>query len=139
MIRSLIDRTGGCLLSLLLLQSNATFAQAVPEDECVNDTEPPAIVPLSERVDLTTWMTESYDDGDWAVYDNGNSVQQNDNGLPTFFYSDFSAMGGQAGLRLTTHVSVDTQEDNDFIGIALGFNPGDTTNPNADYLLIDWK
>jgi hypothetical protein len=139
MIRSLIERTGGCLLSLLLLQSNATFAQAVPEDECVNDTEPPAIVPLSERVDLTTWMTESYDDGDWAVYDNGNSVQQNDNGLPTFFYSDFSAMGGQAGLRLTTHVSVDTQEDNDFIGIAVGFNPGDTTNPNADYLLIDWK
>lgn len=88
---------------------------------------------------MTTWTDESYDTGDWAVYDNGNSVQQNVNGLPTFFYSDFSAMGGQAGLRLTTHVSVNTTEDNDYIGIAVGFNPGDTTNPNADYLLIDWK
>ena len=139
MIKSLLGRTGGYALSLLLLQSSFVFSQAVPEDECFNDTEPPAIVPLSERVDLTTWTDESYDTGDWAVYDNGNSVQQNQNGLPTFFYSDFSAMGGQAGLRLTTHVSVNTTEDNDYIGIAVGFNPGDTTNPNADYLLIDWK
>ena len=29
--------------------------------------------------------------------------------------------------------------DDDYIGFALGFNSGDTTNGAADYLLIDWK
>ncbi|MEM9599242.1 MAG: PKD domain-containing protein, partial [Acidobacteriota bacterium] len=29
--------------------------------------------------------------------------------------------------------------DDDFIGFALGFAPGDFSNPNADYLVLDWK
>ncbi len=29
--------------------------------------------------------------------------------------------------------------DDDVIGFVLGFNPGDTSNPSADYLLLDWK
>lgn len=29
--------------------------------------------------------------------------------------------------------------DDDLFGFLLGINPGDTTNPNSDYLMIDWK
>lgn len=29
--------------------------------------------------------------------------------------------------------------DDDYVGFAIGFEPGDATNPDADYLLIDWK
>ena len=29
--------------------------------------------------------------------------------------------------------------DDDFIGFALGYQPGNTSNPGADYLLVDWK
>lgn len=36
-------------------------------------------------------------------------------------------------------VAVETTGDDDFIGFALGFNPGDATNSSADYLLVDWK
>ena len=29
--------------------------------------------------------------------------------------------------------------DNDVFGLVLGFNPGDTSNTSADFLLLDWK
>ena len=100
MIKSLLGRTGGYALSLLLLQSSVAFSQVVPGGECANDTEPPEIVPLSERVDLSTWGTESYGSPEaasaiWDVFDNNNSVDQETNCEPSFFYSDFSAMGGR--------------------------------------------
>ena len=60
---------------------------------------------------------------------------QSVNGDPTFYYSDFSALGAQ----LSGEITVKTSGDDDYIGFALGFEPGDTKNSNADYLLVDWK
>lgn len=53
---------------------------------------------------------------------------------PTLAYmgADSMAMDYQISM------SVDDNDD-DFIGFVLGFTPGDTTNSNARYLLVDWK
>jgi len=96
-------------------------------------------------VDLSTWTAESYPavsgfgDGVWTVSDDmdvgdNGKVVQSVNGQPTFFYSDFDTFGS----KFTSNIKV-TGSDDDYIGFALGFNPGDATNPAADYLLIDWK
>ena len=29
--------------------------------------------------------------------------------------------------------------DDDYVGLVIGFEPGDMTNPNADFLLLDWR
>ncbi|HHJ34945.1 MAG TPA: PEP-CTERM sorting domain-containing protein [Gammaproteobacteria bacterium] len=91
-------------------------------------------------VDLNTWTAESYpavnnfSSGTWTVSGSGSSVNQSVNGQPTFFYSDFNTFGSS----FTGSIKVSGSDD-DFIGFALGFNPGDTSNSSADYLLIDWK
>jgi hypothetical protein len=92
-------------------------------------------------VDLTTWTAESYpavsgfNPGVWTVGGGGSSVFQSINGQPTLFYSDFNAFG----TKISGKISVGSDFDDDFVGFALGFDPGDTTNTAADYLLIDWK
>jgi hypothetical protein len=94
------------------------------------------------QVNLNTWAAESYPAvsgfgaGVWTVGGGGANVFQSVNGQPTFFYSDFSAQGTQ--VKGTIRVSAGSGDD-DFIGFALGFNPGDSTSATADYLLVDWK
>ena len=89
-------------------------------------------------VDLRDWTMESYPsstNSNWSVRDNGQSVFQSVNAGPTLYYSDFAVSGADIGGT----IRVNTNSDDDYIGFALGFNPGDSTNPDADYLLIDWK
>ncbi|MDJ0509954.1 MAG: hypothetical protein QNJ64_11945 [Crocosphaera sp.] len=90
-----------------------------------------------EIVDLRDWKEESYKIGSvqWELSDNGEQVVQSKNGDPTFFYSDFTVFK----TKIFGKIIVKDSQDNDFIGFALGFNPGDTKNPNANYILIDWK
>lgn len=40
---------------------------------------------------------------------------------------------------LRAKIRVGTDWDDDYIGFAVGFRPGDSANSAADYLLIDWK
>ena len=101
-----------------------------------------AITPASAApIDLNDWTAESYipasgfSPGIWNVTPTGDAVLQTVNGQPTIFYSDFTAFGTNAEGR----IQVTTTSDNDFVGFVLGFNPGDATNPFADYLLVDWK
>ena len=95
---------------------------------------------VAAPVDLSTWTAESYQsvagfgDGVWTVSADGSSVHQSVNGQPTLFYSDFNAHG----ISATGSISVSGGDD-DFIGFVLGFQPGDSTNALADYLLVDWK
>lgn len=94
------------------------------------------------QIDLNDWTAESYPAvsgfgaGVWNVAADGSSVTQTVNGQPTFFYSDFNAFGTKTTgtLRVSS-----AGGDDDFIGFALGFNPGDSLNDSASYLLIDWK
>jgi len=91
-------------------------------------------------VDLGDWTAESYTSvtgfpiGSWVVAGDGSSVTQSNNGQPTFFYSDFDTFGSKFTGSMTSGGG-----DDDYIGFALGFNPGDSANGAADYLLIDWK
>jgi hypothetical protein len=92
-------------------------------------------------VNLNTWTAESYlsvpgsPNGVWNVSPGGNSVTQAQNGQSTFFYSDFNALNTEVSGKVRANGS----GDDDFIGFALGFQPGDSTNNTADYLLVDWK
>ncbi|MEM1182926.1 MAG: LamG-like jellyroll fold domain-containing protein, partial [Acidobacteriota bacterium] len=87
-------------------------------------------------IDLRLWQAEGLDDEfDWDVAADGSSVLQRLNGPPTFFYGDFSAFS----TRIEGTIEVRTRDDDDFIGFALGYLPGDLTNPDAEYLLVNWK
>ena len=94
---------------------------------------------FAEPVDLNTWTVEEYSagSGNWVVAGDGESVTQTINGNPTFFVSDFNTQGSE----FTGNITVAPSGDNDYIGFALGIQPGDANNPNlsADFLLIDWK
>ncbi len=92
-------------------------------------------------VDLRTWSAESYPAvsgfgaGVWTPSATGASVLQSVNGQPTLFVSDFDTFG--TDVRGT--IRVNPGGDDDYVGFALGFSPGDTTAAGADYLLVDWK
>ena len=91
-------------------------------------------------VNLSTWTAESYpavagfNPGIWTVAVGGASVNQSVNGQPTFFYSDFTAFGTSVTGKIRPGGG-----DDDYVGFALGFQPGDSTNAAANYLLVDWK
>ncbi|NEP10802.1 MAG: hypothetical protein F6K14_11410 [Symploca sp. SIO2C1] len=101
-------------------------------------------------VDLTKWTAETYlrkdidaerfkglkDKPDWKIVPDGkgNSVDQLEQSLPTFFYSDFNALGHTIEVTLYAEPS----QHNNFIGFALNFKPGDTSNKDADFLLLNW-
>jgi hypothetical protein len=118
---------------------------------CADYSDPLAIEPVhaafnvshsgAVQVDLTTWASSSYaavsgfGAGNWNVASDGSSVVQTVNGQPTLFYSDFDAFK----TEVTGVIRVNTTSDDDFIGFVLGFQPGDTDTPAADYLLVDWK
>jgi hypothetical protein len=93
-------------------------------------------------VDLSTWTGESYPAvqgfgaGVWNVEADGSSVYQSVNGQPTMFYSDFNAAGSD--IELSLHVATPSDDD-DYVGFAIGFEPGDATSASAEYLLVDWK
>lgn len=96
----------------------------------------------AEPVDLSGWSPESMsgsggfsEPGNWIVAVDGESVTQTVNGAPTFFATDRST----ERQRVSVTFEVPATTDDDFVGLALGFNPGDSTNPDADYILIDWR
>jgi hypothetical protein len=104
-----------------------------------------ALVPsfaAAAPVDLNDWTAESYPAvagfgaGVWTVNLDGSAVFQSVNGQPTIFYSDFDSHNTDVTGRI--QVSANAGDD-DYIGFVLGFDPSDTTNAGADYLLVDWK
>lgn len=70
----------------------------------------------------------------WAVAPNNLTVNQSVNGQPTLFLSDFQALMTVVEGQVTTGSG-----DDDYVGFAIGFDPGDSTNAAADYRLSDWK
>lgn len=100
----------------------------------------PAVLVAQTPVDLTGWTAASYQsvsgfpNGVWTTAPGGLSVTQSTNGQPTLFVGDFALWN----VRLEGQLVVGGSDD-DYIGFALGFQPGDHTNPAADYLLLDWK
>lgn len=100
---------------------------------CALATLMPAFAQAS-TVDLSTWAGAE-GAGSWIIASDNNSVYQTTNGSPTVFHSGVASQG----LQLSGTIEVQTTSDDDYIGFVLGYNSGDLTNSNADYLLIDWK
>ncbi len=72
----------------------------------------------------------------WTISPDGMSGLQTQNtARPTIALFGEEATSGTFSIRM----QVETADDDDFIGLALGFNPGDQDNPNANYLVVDWK
>ncbi len=99
----------------------------------------------AQAVNLSTWTVESgpafetlvFDEAAWQVSPDQLTVTQLENPNPTFFYSDFRVES--ARVRAELSVNSATPQDDDFIGLAIGFDPGESRDVDADYLLLDWK
>ena len=96
----------------------------------------PLVVENSRNLDLGTWTAEHRGEpANWLLYDSGRRVQQHYNADPSVFYGPETG----TGVKFRGTARVATGSDDDFIGFVLGFQPGDWTNPAADFLLIDWR
>jgi hypothetical protein len=103
----------------------------------------PTLTPISTN--LSSWRAEAYDPlideyygpALWSLSSDGESVNEVQNCQPAFFYSDFSMMSRSINVNIKPLLAA--EPDDDYIGFALGFQPGDTKNHNADFLLMDWK
>ncbi|MCB1030323.1 MAG: hypothetical protein KDA95_03245 [Acidimicrobiales bacterium] len=97
--------------------------------------------PKVNFIDLTTWeavedpVPRGQSDADWQVSDSRDSVLQVLNSDPSVFLSPNSYLNSEA----TVELSVESFSDDDFIGFVIGGAPDMYTNPDAHFLVIDWK
>ena len=95
------------------------------------------LVESAMRFDLLGWSGEELAGAStvtWTISSSGATAVETQNGRPTLLVGDLPAFG-----RHEFTLRVATPSDDDFIGFALGFEPGDLGNAAADYLLVDWK
>lgn len=97
--------------------------------------------------DLRLWTPESYPPvagfplpnwwGAGAYWPNGECVYPLYNAQPTLFYSDSLALWTVLDVAIAPNGHRTT--DDDYVGFAVGYRPGDASNPAANYLLMDWR
>ncbi len=95
-------------------------------------------------LDLTRWQVEAYATvstggevlPEWTIVAGGGEAVQLLNATPSLLYGDLTSFGNT--LEGTLRVDPACGDD-DFIGFALGFEPGDSTHPDANYVVVDWK
>ena len=100
------------------------------------------------EIDFRRWTSEIFlnsivaNDPVWTPSTDGRNVVQSGTQSGGFgvLYSDFD-FGHCQIAEIPVKATLGTVLDDDFIGFVLGFTPGDGdgTNPQSDYLLIDWK
>jgi hypothetical protein len=116
-----IERTAAVTIILAGISATAVNGQTLPP------------------VALSDWISEDYpvtDDpySEWVVSNDGWSVEQITNSFPSVFHGPAVVWGDIVEVIIDMPAG-----DNDFVGFVLGFKPEDSLNPNAEYLLIDWK
>lgn len=92
------------------------------------------LFPSNAVVDLTQWRESDFQNGasgDWRVEQAGQSVKQYINGQPTFFVSDFEMIDS----RFVGRMGVETDGDDDWMGLTFGFNDDAGGAPRSYYLL----
>lgn len=95
-------------------------------------------VAVAAPVDFNTFTDETYPATDgfsepnWNVIDS-STVEETTNSWISIFHGTESITN-----KIITGTLIPGSDD-DMPGLVLGFNAGDTTNPNADFILIDWK
>lgn len=96
-------------------------------------------VPFSlpgQTVDLTKWKVEKLTGNGIFV---NNAVKSRTVFTNRSIYDRSVLYSDTTLLVINFRLRVSTTADDDFIGFVLGFQPGDGSNQNADYLLVDWK
>lgn len=89
-----------------------------------------------QPVDLSVWESED-SNGNWEIQTSANDIKQTWNGGPTAYLSDkeyeYNSFKG--------FITVETKEDNDFIGFVFGVPPKgtDLSNRENSFYLISWK
>jgi MYXO-CTERM domain-containing protein len=72
----------------------------------------------------------------WELSEDRFSVFQSVNSDPGVYVSNLPVMN--SGDVVFT-IAVETTDDDDFVGVVLGFDDGEFDDASASYLLIDWK
>ncbi|MBB1372624.1 conjugal transfer protein TraN [Pseudoalteromonas sp. SR45-4] len=87
-------------------------------------------------IDLTTWSSTD-SNGLWEIQEDPNDVIQRWNGAPTTFSSDLEYKYNS----FKGFITVQTKEDDDFIGFVFGVPPKevDLSNTNNSHYLLSWK
>ncbi len=76
-----------------------------------------------------------HDGPDWSISADALTVTQSLNADPAVYVSTLPV----SGVSMTFELTVTSESDDDFIGWAIGYEPGESADPNADWLLFDWK
>ncbi|MDJ0789316.1 MAG: hypothetical protein QNK05_21125 [Myxococcota bacterium] len=100
----------------------------------------------SAPVSLAGWQSDvsadnicntSFSGTPWVVQPGGTAARvEINNNCSSFFASDFDALG--TSIQLDIAVDSDAG-DNDYIGFALGYDPGDAQSALAEYLVLSWS
>lgn len=89
--------------------------------------------------DFSLAFTERWERGGetpaWTLSADGQTVRQSMNSDPAVYMTNLPA----AGATITFEVEVESSSDDDFLGWVVGFEEGDTSNPDAEFMLFDWK
>lgn len=90
--------------------------------------------------DFSLAFTEFWDSGNgngpqWSLSADGLTVRQSENSQPAIYMTNLPA----SGARIAFELEVEQDTDDDFIGWVVGFEAGDTTSPDAEFMLFDWK
>ena len=115
-------------LSILLLAASAVPSVCSASQFCIPEAYPTIYklngTPHSESV----WEVDS------------DSAIHTGNGQPSVCYTDtFVTLDASIEVKVTTPPLYPKDNDDDFFGFTFGFEPNDTENSSANYLLIDWK
>lgn len=106
------------------------------------------MAPAVNGADLDDWVREDpYDGyvgpgpvfapGEWSSRGGGLSYFQGVNqDYPTLMVSD--EPGGYGRFRVDTSCEVVLCSDDDFLGLVLGYQPGEGSSTSADYVLVQW-
>ena len=70
----------------------------------------------------------------WTLSNNDRTVSQSVNSAAGVYMSTLPATGGRIAMDIEV-----TGSDNDYFGFVIGYQAGEATEADADWLLFDWK
>ena len=83
------------------------------------------------------WSSQGFLEGPttWTLSQDNLTITQSENSGPGVAMTNLPAVG----VTIEFELEVQTTDDDDFIGWTVGYETGDHSNPNAEYMIFDWK
>ncbi|MFT7589117.1 MAG: gliding motility-associated-like protein [Limisphaerales bacterium] len=87
-------------------------------------------------VDFNSWTQEGDPStGNWVISGGGAVVEQTLNELPSFFVGQDTLIN----VEISGQISVNTTDDDDFVGFVFGYNEPSSYPDSFQFYLFDWK